>query len=401
MNVGLLFVQGLLPILSLYMMKLMVDAVTSALSSPPTSRSFQPVIQILILSAAVALSIAVLSRIGELVTRIQGWAVIDHMNDVLQAKAIETDLEYYENAQYQDTLHRAQQEASYRPITILNGLVQIVQSSISLLGIGWLLFSLHWVVVPVLLLAVIPGVIVRVLHSNRQYWLERKYTPKERRSWYYHWIQIGPDFAKEVRIFGLGPTLRKRYQALRQEIRRAKSQAEVKNTFFSVLAQIVSTAVIYCLYALVAYRTIQGSNTLGDLVMYFQAFQRGQGYLQDILGGMARLYENNLFLTNLYEFLDLKRKVPEPEQPLPLPHPIHTGITFDHISFNYPNSARTVLKDISLNIRPGEVVALVGENGIWEDDPGQVVMPVVRSRPGLYPDRRDRSSSFPDCRSAA
>ncbi len=362
-NVSLLFVQGLLPVASLYLMKLTVDAVTRALAAPSSPQSFQPVLNILILSGAVALLTAVLSRIGELVTRVQGWVVIDHMNDILQAKGIEADLEYYENAEYHDTLHRAQQEATYRPVMILNALIQILQSSISLLGVGWLLFSFDWIVAPILLLAVLPGIVVRVLYSNQLYWLEREYTPRERRSWYYHWIIISTDFAKEVRIFGLGKTVRNRYQALRQEIRQAKVKMEMKNYFFSVLAQIISTVMIYVLYGLVAYRTIQGSNTLGDLVMYFQAFQRGQGYLQDVLGGIARLYENNLFLTNLYDFLDLKRKVPEPEQPLPLPHPIRQGIVFDHVSFDYPNSPRSVLQDINLTIHPGEVVALVGENG--------------------------------------
>jgi ATP-binding cassette, subfamily B, bacterial len=363
LNIGFLIVQGLLPLASLYTMKLMIDAVSRTLAAPPASRSVQPVLQVLILAAIVALIIAVVSRIGETVTKLQGWAVFDYMNDVLQAKGIDADLEYYENAQYQDTLHRAQREAGYRPVSILNGLVQIVQSSISLIGIGWLLITLHWLVIPVLLLAVFPGIVVKLIYSNQQYKLERQNTPKERRSWYYHMILVGADFAKEVRIFGLGGTLRKRYQALRQEIRTTKTRVELTNTYLSIAAQIISTVAVYGLFGYVAYRTIQGSNTLGDLVMYFQAFQRGQGYLQDILGGLARLYENNLFLTNLYEFLDLKKKVPEPEQPLPIPNPIRKGIRFDHVSFNYPNSMRTVLHNIDLAIQPGEVVALVGENG--------------------------------------
>ncbi len=363
LNIGLLFVQGLLPIASLYTMKLMIDAVSRTLVAPPAERTLQPVIQVLILAAIVALIIAVVSRLGETVTKLQGWAVFDYMNDVLQAKGIDADLEYYENAEYQDTLHRAQREAGYRPVSILNGLVQIVQSSISLIGIGWLLVTLHWLVIPVLLLAVFPGIVVKLIYSNQQYRLERQNTPKERRSWYYHMILVGADFAKEVRIFGLGGTLRQRYQVLREEIRTTKTKAELVNTAQSIVAQIISTLAVYGLFGYVAYRTIQGNNTLGDLVMYFQAFQRGQGYLQDILGGLARLYENNLFLSNLYEFLDLKKKVPDPDKPLPVPNPIRKGIRFDHVNFNYPNSDRTVLHNIDFSIQPGEVVALVGENG--------------------------------------
>jgi ATP-binding cassette subfamily B protein len=97
--------------------------------------------------------------------------------------------------------------------------------------------------------------------------------------------------------------------------------------------------------------------------MYFMAFQRGQGFLQEMLSGLAGLYEDNLFLSNLYEFLDLKPKVVEPAHASPVPCPMQTGIVLNHVSFQYPTGARKVLEDVSLAIRPGEVVALVGENG--------------------------------------
>jgi ATP-binding cassette subfamily B protein len=362
-NIGLLFIQGLLPILSLYMMKLLVDSVSAALLEPPASRSFQPVLNILLLTGSIALISAVVSQISESFTRLQGMVVIDHMNDILQEKAINIDLEYYENSQYQDTLHRAQREASYRPLTILNGLAGILQNSISLAGIGWLLIRFHWAIAPLLLIAVLPGVVARIFYSKTQYALDRETTPKDRRSWYYHFILMSTDFAKEVRIFGLGGTARQRYQALRNEIRLLKVSAEVRNSFFQTIAQVISVVVIYGLFAFIAYRTLSGSQTIGDLVMYFQAFQRGEGFLKGLLHGIARLYENNLFLTNLYEFLDLKNKVVEPEAPLPVPKPILQGITFENVSFHYPGHDQTVLKGIDFSVRAGEVVALVGENG--------------------------------------
>jgi ATP-binding cassette subfamily B protein len=103
--------------------------------------------------------------------------------------------------------------------------------------------------------------------------------------------------------------------------------------------------------------------TLGDMAMFYQAFQRGQGFLLDVLGGLASLYESNLFLANLYEFLDLEPQIADPKFPEPIPFQIDQGIRFDHVTFSYPNSTRAALSDICLEIRPGEVVALVGENG--------------------------------------
>jgi ATP-binding cassette subfamily B protein len=116
-------------------------------------------------------------------------------------------------------------------------------------------------------------------------------------------------------------------------------------------------------FAFIAYRTLQGVITLGDMVMYFGAFQRGLGYLRQMLGGVANLYENNLFLTNLFEFLDLEPKVKEPLHPASVPQPMKRGLSFEQVSFRYPNSNRNVLKDINMVIESGEVVALVGENG--------------------------------------
>lgn len=362
-NVALLIVRGLLPILSLYLLKLVVDTVSAALLAPAGARDFQPVLQVLLLAGAVALANGVVSQIGEAFTRVQGLTVIDYMNDVLQEKGMQMDMEFYENSQYQDTLHRAQREAAFRPLVILNSLASILQNTISLVGVAWLLIAFHWSVVPLMLVAVLPGVIVRLWHSNRQFKLDRQNTLKERQSWYYHMILVGTDFAKEVRIFGLGNTLRQRYQKLRVEIRRLKVRLEWRHASLNVVAQVVSVVVIYGLFALIAYRTIQGSQTLGDFVMYFQAFQRGEGFLRGLLNGMARLYENNLFLMNLYEFLGLERKLAEPAQPRAVPAPIRDGIYFENVSFSYPNQDRVVLKNINLHVRSGEVIALVGENG--------------------------------------
>jgi ATP-binding cassette subfamily B protein len=241
--------------------------------------------------------------------------------------------------------------------------VGIVQNAVSLAGIGYLLFTFHWGVIPLLLIAVMPGVVERVYQSNVQYKLDRQITGHERRSTYYHFIMTSADFAKEVRIFGLGEVLRSRFQDLRFEIRKRKVNAEVRHAVMTSAAQIVSVVVIYGLFAYIAFRTLQGNQTLGDLVMYFQAFQRGEGFLRGLLHGVARLYENNLFLTNLYEFLDLNKRVVDPARPMALPKPIRDGLVLENVSFHYPNHEHMILKDINLKVKAGEVVALVGENG--------------------------------------
>jgi ATP-binding cassette subfamily B protein len=154
-----------------------------------------------------------------------------------------------------------------------------------------------------------------------------------------------------------------RFRAIRRKLRKGRLAISRKRYLADFAAQTLATAAIYGSYAYVAFQAVAGKITYGDLVMYYQAFQRVQGSLQQILGSLAALVEDNLFLSNLYEFLDLKRTVIEPVHPRSVPQPMQRGIVFDHVSFQYPAGARKVFEDISLTIRPGEVVALVGENG--------------------------------------
>lgn len=110
-------------------------------------------------------------------------------------------------------------------------------------------------------------------------------------------------------------------------------------------------------------RTVQGFMSLGDLVMFYAAVQRGQALIRQVFNSIADLYEDDLFLGNLYKFLELKPKLQEPAHPKSLSRPLKSGIVFDHVSFRYPGDEHRVLEDITLTIRPGEHVALVGENG--------------------------------------
>lgn len=359
----LMLVQGPLPLVSLYLMKLMVDEVTTGLTTTTPEDMFGRVALIVLLMGGMALVTALLGLISGLVSQAQALILTDHMQDVIHAKSVDVDLEYYENADYYDTLRRAQSEAPGRPLSILQGLLQLGQGSISLLAVAGLLLTFHWGIAVVLFVTVLPGFLVRVRYSGILYQWQRKRTGTERRSWYYNWLLTGDSHAKEVRLFGLGPLFMQRYRDLRIQLRREELQIATRQSIMQLVAQISTLLGIYGSYAFIGYRTLQGTITLGDLVMYFQAFQRGQGFLRDVLGSLARLYEDNLFLTDLYQFLDLQPKVIEPEDPIPVPRPMHTGIVLDRVNFRYPGSARNALEDVSLTLGPGEKVALVGENG--------------------------------------
>lgn len=362
-NGVLTLVQGVLPLLSLYLMKLVVNAVTAGVVATNKGVALRHLLWLVSLLGAATLFASLIRSIAGMVSQWQTHIVTDHMSDVLLAKSIEVDLEYYESARYYDTLHRAQREAPLRPVSIVNGLVQIGQNGISLLVIAGMLLLFNWIITITLLTAVIAGTVVRLRFTGKMYDWQRNQTSMERQGGYFNWMLTDINHVKEIRLFDLGPLFMRRFQEIRQKLYTGRLAILRTQSLADFTAQAFATTAIYGSYAYIAYQTMWAKITLGDLVMYYSAFQRVQAYLQGLLGSLVGLIEDNLFLSNLYEFLDLKRTVIEPDQASSVPQPIQRGIVLDHISFQYPGGTRKVLEDISLTIRPGEVVALVGANG--------------------------------------
>ena len=357
----LLLVQGLFPLVSLYLMKLLVDTITASIGAGTSD--FSEVILLVILAGITVLIGNLLGSLSGYANEAQSQIITDSINDILHAKSIELDLEYYENTNFYNALHRAQQEASYRPQQILNSLVQLAQNAISIIAITSLLISLHWSITIVLLAAALPGLFVRLKYSGKLYRQQQSWTIKERIAWYFHWMLTLDSYAKEVRLFNLGSLFRQHYRNLRQEVRRERLALARRRSLATFTTQASATLAVFSACSFIAYQTIQGQITLGSLVMYYQGFQRGQAFLGQLLSSLASLYENSLFLSHLYEFLDLKPKVTNPVYPQPVPHPLKIGLTFERVSFHYPHSSRPLLEEINLTIPAGETVALVGENG--------------------------------------
>lgn len=356
-------VQGLLPLVVLYLTKLLIDTVTDALKTPTDDPSLTRILMILGGIAGVAAVTVILTALGGLLSRTQAQIVTDHMYALIQAKSVEVDLEYYENAQYHDTLHRAQQEASYRPTAVLNAVLQLGQNMISLVAMGAVLWWLHWGVIPILILAAVPYLIVRLQQSNRLFVWERERTPLERKAWYVHMLLTQAVAAKEVRLFDLGARLRQWFLEARSVLCRERIALEWRWALSASVAQLIGVAGIFGVYSFVAIRTLQGQFSVGDLVICFQAVQRASGFLESVGQSVANLYENNLFLTTLNEFLGVQSRLRISMSQRAFPHPMSEGIVFDHVSFQYPHEERVAIRDFTFSIRRGEHVAFVGANG--------------------------------------
>ncbi|MDP8239062.1 MAG: ABC transporter ATP-binding protein [Candidatus Hatepunaea meridiana] len=358
-----LTIRGVLPLLQLYVLKLVIDAVAGGINSTDISNTFREVLIYLLIAGVVQLVSVLLDEVGRGINSIHVQYLSDHIHNIIHTKSVEIDLEYYENSRYHDTLHRAQQEATTRPQRLLNNLSDIVQNSVSVIAIAGLLFSLKWFIALVLVVAVLPGVFVRIRFSKIMYAWIRKRTETNRLAYYYSWLMTRYSHAKEIRIFGLGRYFVGKYREIRKTLRTEMSRLIVRRTKMELPAQAFGGVVIFGVYAYIGYMTIIGTITLGAFVMYLQAFRRGLGFLKQMARGMTGIIENNMFISNLFEFLDLQPKIVTSTDSLPFPHAITEGITFNQVSFQYPNSNRTVLHNITLSIIPGEIVAIVGANG--------------------------------------
>jgi ATP-binding cassette, subfamily B, bacterial len=363
LSCGLLLFQGSIPLGQLYLMKRLIDTLTLGITAGGSALSLQSALLWIGLIGLIALLGDGLSAIGKLAQTIQTEAVSDRVHSLLHAKSIRLDLEYYENANYYNTLHRAQEQATYRPQMVLAGLLQVGQSGLSLLGILCLLAALNWTVPLLLLIATVPGILIRFKYTGKAYGRIVAWTERERQADYFHTLIATEPFAKEIRLFALGRLFSQRFQTLRASIRREKIQLGTQQSSIDLITNGSATIFVCIACGMIAYQTIQGAISLGGFVMYYQAFQRGQIWLRELLSHLVSLYENSLFLQDFYRFLDLQPNVIEPEAPKALPSIWRTGIRLENVSFNYAHSQRSVLKNISLTIDPGEVVAIVGANG--------------------------------------
>jgi ATP-binding cassette, subfamily B, bacterial len=367
-SAALMIIQGVIPLLSLYLIKLIIDAVSAIIFQihngvPQATDEFSKVISYIGSAGGVGLLTAVCSFSSNYVKKAQTITVTDYVLSLLHSKSIAVDLAYYESSEFRDTLHRAQQEGPYRPTSIVNGLVLTGQNGASLVAILWLLALFNPFLPLVMMLAIVPGVIMRLNFSGRMYQWQNSRTEDERKAQYLSWMLTGEAHARELRVFGLGNYFIDQFRRIRDRLRNEKLGFEKRRAVADLVAQSSTTIAVFGSFIYIAYKTVQGAITLGDMVMYFQAVQRGLSYLGALVEGMAALYEDNLYLSNFYEFMEVQPDIKDPENPDCVPEVIKNGFEVTNIAFRYQNCEKNVIEKLNFCIKPGEVVALVGENG--------------------------------------
>lgn len=364
----LLLVQGLLPVATVTLTRLLVDSLVAAVGSGGAWESVRPTLVLAALVAGVMLVTQLLGSATGYVRTAQSELVRDHITALIHRKSIAVDLAFYDLPEYYDHLHRARIEGSHRPVALLESIGGLLQNSITLVSMGAVLIP-YGIWLPVaLLVSTLPAFYVVLRYGLRQHKWRLRTTPDERRAWYYYWLLTARESAAEIRLFGLGDHFRSAYQTLRRRLRNERLQLAKDQGLAELGAGAAALVVTAAAMASMVWRALQGLVSLGDLALFYQAFNQGQGLMRSLLGNAGQVYSNSLFLGNLFEFLELEPQVVDPPHPALLPVRLTEGVRgpsihFRDITFRYPGSQRPVLDAFNLAIPAGRIVAIVGPNG--------------------------------------
>ncbi len=362
---------GIVPTATAWISKLLIDAVVAAVKAGGSDATRNTVLGLVALQFGVFIGSALLNTVRninqqalqELTARRVQLLLMDHANRL--------DLSFFENPEFYDKLQEAQREAGYRPVNMVEQLFGLVRSAITFLSMIALIARLGPWVAAAALIAPIPSFIAQSRYGWQGYMMSRRQSPDRRRMGYLLDLVTKDTYNKEIKLFGLGDYFIARWREISERFYRENRSLVVRRYLMSFLWGSLSTVVTSGTYAFVAIQAVLGRLTLGDLTFYSQAVGQVQSSLSGILSGLSDLYENSLYLTNLFDFLDYAPAIARPVNARPLARPLQGGIEFRHVSFT---------------IAPAESVALVGLNGagkttivklltrLYDPDSGQILL---------------------------
>ncbi|REJ77049.1 MAG: ABC transporter ATP-binding protein [Acidobacteria bacterium] len=362
LRVALVVLQGAIPLGIVLATRSLIDLLASGGLSGAELLARR---DLLVLGGA----LVALIGLAELLKSVSGWVgetqgeiVRDHLAGLVHEKAVQADLSFYETPAYYDQLHRAKEDARVRPAQMLDSCATLLQAGVTALSMVLLLASYTLWIPLLLLVTAVPGVFLLLHESVRRHRWAARITPQERRAFYYDYLLTAEESAAEIRVFDLGDAFRDAYQSIRRTIRDERFALGRKEAWGQLLLGLFGLLGlgVACLFALI--RFLAGALTLGDLALFYQAFERGQSSVRQLVARLRRLYVDLLFVGNLTSFLDLEPSVVTRSAD-PKPFRFEDAIRFENVSFRYPGTEALVLRNIDLELPKGSVTALVGPNG--------------------------------------
>ena len=359
----LTLIAGSLPAGVAFVGAQIVDSVIAAVKvhAATGATEYMPVLRWVIFEAVIVALISGAQRGLSTCQSLLRAQLANRVNVMILDKALTLSLEQFEDSEFYDKMTRARREASSRPLSLVMRTFGLVQNGVSLVSFGFLLSRFSpWAVV-ILIVAGLPAFIAETRFSGDAFRLFRWRSPETRMTLYLESVLAREDSAKEVKLFELGPLLLGRYKGIFDKLYAADRDLTIRRDSWGFGLGLVSTAALYSAYAWIALEAVVARITIGQMTMYLMLFRQGQSAVSAILAAIGGMYEDNLYLSTLYEYLE------QPVPPLregfkkgPLPE---DGIRFENVEFRYPGAEHAALSGINLHIKHGQSLALVGENG--------------------------------------
>ncbi len=359
----LTLIAGVLPAAMAYVGALIIDAVVAAtrLAQDSGITTMKRIFTLVAIEALIVAALAGAQRGISLCQALLRAQLGQRVNVMILEKALTLELAQFEDSEFYDKLTRARREASSRPLSLVTRTFGLGQNIISLLSYGVLLVQFSPWAVLVLMIAGLPAFYAETRFSGDAFRLFRWRSPETRMQIYLESVIAREDNVKEVKLFGLGPLLLERYRDIFRRLYKADRALAMRRDGWGFVLGLIGTAALYGAYAWIAVAAVAGRITLGQMTMYLMLFRQGQSAVSAILAAIGGMYEDNLYLSALYEYLETPvARSGTGQQSGPNPN---DGVRFEGVSFTYPGASRPALKDIDLHIQPGESLALVGENG--------------------------------------
>jgi ATP-binding cassette subfamily B protein len=360
----LTLISAVLPASQAWAGKLIIDSVVSSISQNiGAAAGLRVALPYIILEFALLLASAVISQVRRLAEHVLNARLGHHINSAVIRKALALDLQYFEDASFYDQLQNARREADFRALGIIQGGFMVVQNVITLLSFAVILITFNPLIALILFGATIPSFIAQGKYSGLYFRLLTWRAPEARRMNYLEHVLTVDNTVKEVKLFGLGEPLLQRYNDLFWKFFHEDEVLARRRSLISLLWGLVASASYYAAYAWIIYEAAGGLITIGSMTFYLSLFRQSQGTFQGLFDTINRLYENGLFMDNLFSFLKLTPQMARAERPALMPARFKHGLEFRHVSFRYPGREDWALRDVNLRIAPGEKLALVGPNG--------------------------------------
>ncbi|MFW5951183.1 MAG: ABC transporter ATP-binding protein [Gemmatimonadota bacterium] len=358
--VALRVLQSLGPVAMLWVGKLIIDTVVENLGAADPEWGL--LLQLVALELALALVLDVMQRGSALLESLLGDLFSNRMSVRLMEHAATLDLEHFEDPDFYDHLERARRQTIGR-LQLISLLLRMGQNTLTLLSLMTALLAFNAWLLLLLVVAVLPSFLGETHFAGLSYSLLHRWTPERRQLDYLRYVASSDTTAKEIKLFGLSDHFIDRYAELADAFYEANRKLAVRRALVGAGLVAISTVVYYGAYGYMIWETVLGVLTVGSLTFLAGSFQRSRDLIQQILLGSADVFEQSLFIGDLFTFLEMKPRLASVENPRPVPDPIREGFVFEDVGFRYPDKDDWALRHVRFTLAPGERLALVGENG--------------------------------------